>query len=51
MTLTCPKCGQRIAVTVTAQQYEVRVACPRCGREIIVEVGVMGGVGPSEVKA
>ena len=50
MTLTCPKCGQAIAVNISARQYEVRVQCPKCRRELVVEVGTMQGVGPSEVK-
>ena len=54
MTLTCPRCAQRIAVTVHASQYEVRVTCPRCGERIVVEVGApqgaSAGVGPTEYK-
>ena len=47
MNITCPQCGQQIAVSVAAPRYEIQVECPKCHRYIVVEVGPMP-VGPTE---
>jgi len=52
MTITCPRCGRRLATTVPDKQYEVTIHCA-CGHSVTVEVGAPRGCaefGPTEFK-